>query len=116
MIFVAHASCSLAHLHIHNAMGPRVPPSCRVKVSCLDVHVMEDAAAAEPSAMVLALQSVQRWHTAVQLARAAAAAPTAASDASSQSSELQLIAYQHEASQHWHAHPRVWQAIGQLTG
>jgi hypothetical protein len=87
-----------------------------MKLSLLDVHVLDDAAAADASAMVLALQGVQRRYEAMQLARAAAAAPTAASASSSQPCELQLVAYAHHASQQWYSHPRVWKAIGQLPG
>jgi hypothetical protein len=80
-----------------------------MKLSCLEVLVIEDAAAAAP--LVLALQGVQRLFTALQLAGAAAS-----DSCLSHSCEIGLVALPSNATQQWHARPRVWHAIGQLPG
>ncbi|WIA38195.1 hypothetical protein OEZ86_001543 [Tetradesmus obliquus] len=94
----------------------------------LTVDVLDAAGTADPCAMVLALQGGRRLLAAAQLAQAAppaAAAEAAAAAAAAAVSKavmgppfaLQLTLHKPtDIEGQWHAHPRVWQAIGQLPG
>jgi hypothetical protein len=83
-------------------------------LSTLVIDVLDAAETADPSAMVLALQGVHRLLAAVQLAQAAAQPLPAACEG--HSFQLQIELNESSVSGDWHAHPRVWQAIGQLPG
>uniref|UniRef100_A0A383W4Q4 Uncharacterized protein n=1 Tax=Tetradesmus obliquus TaxID=3088 RepID=A0A383W4Q4_TETOB len=92
-------------------------------LSTLVLALPDAAAAADACAMGMALQGIRRLLAAVQPAQAAAPAPPAAAAAgSSQMSAAPSLALQvtlHKCgavAREWHAHPRVWQAFGQLLG
>lgn len=88
---------------------------CRRLTSLLKlvVDVAEDA---DPPAMVLALQGVQRLLAAVHAAQAAGPAAASVVPLVEPYFELKLKLHEGEATGEWHAHPQVWQIIGQLRG